>query len=277
MKKTNNFLNTNNIRNHLLETHKFISKIRFTIHLLIIFFIIISLQSCSSSEGSDIRTDDPEVAFSIAKRNYNKKDYLEAIDDFSLIKIRFSGTSVIDKAQYYLAMCYFKREEYILAAYEFEYLIKNYPTSEYVIKARYNLAMCYYNLSPDYELDQTYTKYAIIEFQNFLELYPTNKLAPKADAKIMELRNKLAYKDYISGKLYLKIDDNKAAIFYFDHVLDEYFDTKYADDALYGKIQALINRKKFEEAKKEIERFEKKFSNSSLLSKVLSLKRDIPS
>jgi outer membrane protein assembly factor BamD len=107
-------------------------------------------------------------------------------------------------------------------------------------------------------------------------LYPTNKLTPKADVKIMELRNKLAYKDYISGKLYLKIDDYKAAIFYFDHVLEEFFDTKYADDALYGKIQALINRKKYEIAKNEIERFEKKFSDSRLLPKVLSLKRDIP-
>ena len=107
-------------------------------------------------------------------------------------------------------------------------------------------------------------------------MYPTNKLAPKADAKIIELRNKLAYKDYRSGKLYLIIDNYKAAIFYFDHILEEYFDTKYADDALYGKIQALINRKKYEEAKNEIERFEKKFSDSKLLPKVLSLKKDIP-
>jgi outer membrane protein assembly factor BamD len=146
--------------------------IRTKIHILFVLILFIAIQSCSSSDGSDIKTNDPEKAFLLAKRNYDNKDYLDAIADFSLIKIKFSGTKIIDKAQYYLAMCYYKREEYILAAYEFEYLIKNYPTSDYIIKARYNAAMCYYYMSPAYDLDQTYTKYAILEFQNFLELFP---------------------------------------------------------------------------------------------------------
>ena len=50
--------------------------------------------------------------------NYNNKDYVDAIEDFSLMKVKFSGTSISDKVQYYLAMSYLKQEEYILAAYE---------------------------------------------------------------------------------------------------------------------------------------------------------------
>ena len=179
------------------------------------------IQSCSSSGGSDIKTNDPDRAFIIAKRNYDNKDYLDAIDDFSLIKIKFSGTKIIDKAQYYLAMCYYKREEYILAAYEFEYLLKNYPTSKFTVNARYKLAMCYYNMSPDYDLDQTYTDYAILEFQDFLELFPNYKLDPKAESKIVELRNKLAYKEYRSAELYYKLDNYKAALMYYDNILKE--------------------------------------------------------
>lgn len=55
----------------------------------------------------------------------------------------------------------------MLAAYEFEEFNKNYSLSEFYPQARFYLAMSYYNLSPKYQLDQTYTRYAIIEFQNF--------------------------------------------------------------------------------------------------------------
>ena len=246
--------------------------------LSIIFLIFAStvFYSCSSSDETDITSGDPEKAFRTAKRNYDKKDYLQAIEDFSYIKLRFSGSNIVDKAQYYLAMSHYKREEYILAAYEFDFLLKNYPTSEFAEQARFNVAMCYYELSPDYELDQLYTRYAIASFQIFLDLYPDGKLAPDAEAKIFALRNKLAFKDLKNGELYVKLDDYRAAVVYYDHILTEFFDTDYADDALYNKIEVLIEKKKYDDAREEIKRFEEKFKSSPLLSKVMSLKNRVP-
>lgn len=242
------------------------------LNYLTILILMIVIYSCSSSDKSDIKTDDPDKAMVIAMKNYDKKDYLQAIEDFSLIKIKFSGTKVADKAQYYLAMCYYNRKEYILGASEFENLLKNYSTSPYAIQGRYQLAMCYYGLSPDFSLDQTYTKYAISEFQNFLELFPNDKLAADAEMKIKELKNKLAYKQYKSAELYMVMDDYKAAIYYYESVLTDYFDTDWADDALYGKIQALLKKKKNEDALKEIDRFEKKFPRSDYLARVEKIK-----
>jgi len=244
--------------------------------ILIIFFSATVLSSCGSS-GSTIKTDDPESAYRIAKSKYDRQDYLDAIDDFTLIKLKFSGSSIIDKAIYYLGMSYYKREEFILGLYEFESLVKNYPSSSLSEDARYMLAMSYYGLSPQYSLDQTYTRYAISEFQNFLELYPKSKYAGEADRKIQEMREKLALKAYKSADLYFNLDNYRSALVYYDEILNEYFDTKYADDALYGKIQALIHKKRYEDAKKEIERFELKFSSSPYLSRVKSLKAKIPS
>lgn len=243
--------------------------------LISAFVLAVILYSCSTSGVADLKTDDPEKAMQVALKNYKEKDYLQAIDDFSLIKIKYSGTNVADKAQYYLAMCYYQRKEYILAASEFENLIKNYSTSSFSMQGRYNLAMCYYNMSPEYSLDQTYTKYAIIELQNFLELYPEDKLSRDAERKIIELKNKLAYKEYKSGELYMTMENYKAAIYYFESVLQEYFETDYADDALYGKIQALVYKKKNDDALKEIERFEKKFPKSEYLSRVERIKNNL--
>jgi outer membrane protein assembly factor BamD len=236
----------------------------------------ITLYSCSSADKTDINTDDPQRAYDIAKRNYDKKDYQQAIQDFSYIKVRFSGSKIVDKAQYYLAMSHYKREEYILAAYEFDYLLKNYPTSEFSEQGRYDMAMCYYRLSPTYDLDQTYTRYAITSFQLFIELYPNSSLAPDAEAKVFALRNKLAQKTFMSAEIYKKLDDYKAAIIYYDQVLVEYFETDYADDALYEKIVILSDKKKYEDARKEITRFEDKFSSSPYMSRVRSIKSRIP-
>ncbi len=245
-------------------------------YILIIAFCSFILYSCGSSDGSNIKTDDPDKAYFIAKSHYDKADYLDAIDDFNLIKLKFSGTSVIDKAVYYLGMSYYRRQEYILAVYEFESLIKNYPTSSFAEEARYQLAMCYYGLSPQYNLDQSYTKYAITEFQNFLDIYPKSRYAGESDRRINELKNKLALKALKSAELYYNLGNYKSAIVYYDDILDEYFETQYADDALYGKIQALISKKKYEDADNEISRFEEKFSTSEYLPKVLALKKQIP-
>lgn len=245
------------------------------VNYLIALALMFVIYSCSSSDKTDIKTDDPDKAMEIAMKNYNDKDYLQAIEDFSFIKIKFSGTRVADKAQFYLGMCYYNRKEYILGASEFESLLKNYATSTYAPQARYQLAMCYYQLSPDFSLDQTYTKFAITELQNFLELYPNDKNTGDAEAKIKELKNKLAYKTYKSAELYMVMDDYKAAIYYYELVLQDYFDSDWADDALFGKIQALINKKKTADALKEVERFEKKFPKSDYLSRVERIKENL--
>ncbi len=241
-----------------------------------LFAVLLSLSiifsSCSSSGSKRILSDNPESAYMLAKSTYDKKEYLDAIDEFSLIKLKFSGSNIIDKAIFYLAMSYYKNDEYILAVYEFETILKSYPTSPLVEEATFYTAMCYYKLSPDFSLDQTYTKYALSSFQDYTEIYPKGKNRALADAKIKELKNKLAYKAYNSAEMYYDLGNYKSSIVYYDYVLNEFFESEYADDALYGKIQALIKKKQLTEAAKEIDRFEKRFPGSLLLPSVKSLK-----
>lgn len=149
----------------------------------------------------------------------------------------------MDEAQYYLAMSHFKRDEFILAAFEFETLIKSYPTSELVNQARFNMALSYFNLSPEYYLDQTYTQIAIDEFQNYIELYSDDPKVAEAKDKINQLRNKIALKYFKNAELYISLNEQNAALIYYDYVLKDYFDSQYADDALLGKITVLVNKR----------------------------------
>ena len=204
-----------------------------------------------------------EKRYSLGMKLFNNEDYLDAIEEFKIVTLQFQGSTVADAAQYYLAECRFKREEYILAAYEYEMLIRTMPTSQYVSKARFKRASCYYHLSPQSLLDQTSTRKAIDEFQAFIEYHPTDSLVHDAESRIAELNTKLAKKDYENGLIYLKQDFYKAAIVYFDLVLEKYHDTPYAELAQLKKAESLSMRKKHAEAMQELELFFKKYPNTS--------------
>jgi outer membrane protein assembly factor BamD len=227
--------------------------------------------------GTDEVTDQlsAEERFRLGMAKFKEGDYLDAIEDFKVITLQFQGSAFADDAQFYMAECRYMREEYILAAYEYEVLLRTMPTSQYVGRARYRRAMCYYNLSPNSYLDQEHTRKAIDEFQAFIEYHPTDTLVSDAEAKITELRTKLAKKEFENGVIYMKMEYYKAAAVYFDLILEKYHDTPYAEPALLKKVEALMSRKRFQEAAEEIEKFFKKYPQSSLLPEAERLREEV--
>jgi outer membrane protein assembly factor BamD len=244
---------------------------------IFLFLILTALtamfaSACSSSQGSDIKTDDPEEAFRIAKGKFDKGDYVDAIEDLSFIKIKFPGSANADQIQFYLAESYYGRKEYMLAAYEYENMLKNYPLSSLIPQTRYKLGLSYYQLSPKYQLDQEFTHYSISELQLYIDLYPTDKNVTDAEVKLKELKDKLAYKDYRTGILYMKLLNYKSAAIYFYNVYENYIESEWADDAMIGHAEALISRKQFDEAKKVLDKFNKLFPGSTLKSRADQLR-----
>jgi outer membrane protein assembly factor BamD len=232
---------------------------KFIAAILCIYGLLL-FSGCGSSEP--VEQLSAEKRFAVGMRLYNNGDYLDAIEDFKIVTLQFQGSSIADAAQYYLAECRYDRGEFILAAYEYETLLRTMPTSQYAAKARFKRAMCYYQLSPPSYLDQEYSRKAIDEFQAFIEYSPTDSLVHDAESKISELNAKLAKKDYDDGVQYMKMDYYKAAIVYFENVLEKYHDTPYAELAQLKKSEALSLRKKYTDAMMEMGVFYKKYPNS---------------
>jgi outer membrane protein assembly factor BamD len=228
--------------------------------LLSVFIFIIILVGCKSSNIEP--TISAEKRFEMGMQEFKDENYLEAINEFSVVTLQYPGSSVSDKAQYYLGESRFYREEYLLAAYEYEALKRNMPASTLVPKAQFRIAESYYNLAPESPLDQTYSLRAIDEFQTFVEYYPTDSLALKAAEKIKELRDRLAEKEYQTAVIYMKMEYYKAATLYFNNVLENYHDSKFAERAYVGKIESLVMRKKIDEARIEAEKLFSKFPST---------------
>ncbi len=238
-----------------------------------IIALTVLLISCKSSEVQKPLTADER--FALGKKKYDDGDYLDAIAEFNIIKLQFSGSSVGDDAQFYLGECHYQEEEYLIAAEEYQTLRRSMPASPLVPMAQYKTAMCYYDLSPRSTLDQTYTKRAVDELQSFIEYNPTHELVHDAEAKIQILNTRLSKKWFDAGKMYMKMDNYKSAAIYFGLVIEKYHDTEFAEPSYMERAKALVARKHYDEAREQIEKFLQKFPESSYRDEMLSLQRDI--
>ena len=247
-------------------------KFKSKILLIALLPLFLFLAGCSSSK--EVTNLSAEDRFEIGKDKFDRKKYLDAIEDFKFILLQYPGSAVADDAQFYLAECYYNRGEYLLASSEYENLIRNYPSSEFVPMSRYKLGLCYYNLSPKSQLDQTYTYKAIDALQGFIEYHPTSELVPDAEKKIHELINKLAKRDYETGLFYMRREFYKAAMIYFDSIIERYPDSDYLELAYAGKIECLLKREDYREAIRIAEEFERKFPSSELAEKVRKIKEE---
>lgn len=243
------------------------------IKYLIIVLLAQIFISCSGSK--DLSSLSPEERFLLAKQKFDKKDYLEAISEFENIMVQFSGTGIVDDAQYYLAYSYYKRGEYIKSAYEFSKLIRDYPTSEYVKDAQFMLAESYYELSPHYSLDQRFTEKAIEEYQAFIDFFPDDPRKSEAEKRIKELNDKLARKIFETAEQYRRMKYIKSAMIYYDLLLEKYPDSKYSSQALYTKIKLLVERSRNKEALDEAKRFLQRYPNSENAKEVQKILNEL--
>lgn len=222
---------------------------------------VLIITSCSSSlETANLG---PEERLAVAIKLYENEDYLDAIKEFEAILLQFPASGINDDAIYYLGMSRFNRGEYILGAYEFSRLIKSMPTSEYLTKSQFMLAECYYKLSPNFALDQKYSKKAIQEYQAFIDFFPLDEKVSEAEAKISELNQKLAKKEFETGRIYEKMEYTTAAIFYYDNVMQIYHDTEFAPLAHYNKINILLSKNRLSEALESSKIFIQNYPNNS--------------
>ena len=240
--------------------------------LLIANFAVI-LAGCGSTDVS--QTMGVEERFAHAKKLYDNGDFVEAVNEFTVITLQYPGSAFAADAQYYLGECRFGRGEFLLAAFEYSVVKRNYAASPRVADAQYKIALSYYNLSPKSSLDQQYTRRAIDELQSFVEYYPGHEKAPDADAKIRELTSRLAKKQYENAVQYVKMSYYRSALFYFDEVIEKYHDTEFAPLAFVGKTELLISRDRYKEARDEITKFISRYPNNVLRGRIDELKSKV--
>ena len=136
--------------------------------------------------------------------------------------------------------------------------------SPLVPDAQYMLGMSYYQMSPRPSLDQEYTEKALRAFQLFIEDFPGHAKREEVERKLLELREKMAEKYYLNAELYRSMLWIKSSMIYYDIVLERYYDTSWADDAMLGKAITLIELEEYTEARNLLIEMQQKFPDTDL-------------
>jgi outer membrane protein assembly factor BamD len=222
--------------------------------------------SCAgSSDAKKADTSPLDLKFSKAKADYDKGNWAEAVTEFEEVRIEGPASPLAAEATYLEAMARFKQELYSGAAVDFRALRRNYPTAPMVDRSQFMIGESYYYLSPRPELDQTYSYYALQEYQVFLRDFPSSltSLKDSAQRRITELRNKLALKMLNTAELYVKLEETKSAMVYLNRVLDNYYDTDVAPEAQLRIAELAYDRNKIADAKTALTKFDDKFLSAA--------------
>jgi outer membrane protein assembly factor BamD len=193
--------------------------------------------ACCSGSGQKVALE-PADRLSLADRLAEEGDCRKAVLEYEELLAEFPPPEVAERAKFNRSRCRVELEDYDLAISEFEDFIDTYPYGDLIDDAMYMIGICYLRQSPRAERDQQYTEKAASELEFMLREYPDSNVREEAEASLREARGKLARKEYLNGKLYLRLEYFKSARIYFDIVIDEYGDTEWAAWSLLGKAQS---------------------------------------
>jgi outer membrane protein assembly factor BamD len=209
-----------------------------------------------------------EDQFALAKKEYDKKKYSEAVTEFQKLIFNYPGAAFVDSAQYLLGMCYFQDKDYSSSVGEFKKVLSSFSESPLADDASFMIAYAHFKDSPKAELDQTNTLKAIQELKDFLDEYPESQHAPEAQKLLYGARTKQAQKLYNNGRIYYKLKHYDAALIYLQDVMDQYSDTKYAAPASFLIAESYREQKKSDLAELEYRKFLEKYPGDKLAGKV---------
>jgi len=204
-----------------------ISLFRGLILPLLTFALTLFIAACSDS-AQTLKGGSSEERFLKGKAAFDDEDYEEAQQIFNAIILQDPASDYADDAQFYLAESYYRDGDYKLAAFNYNRLRTSFPNSPFYKQAFFQSGESYYNSSLSYDRDQRESRYAIDVFKSFSSIYAADSLARTARARVAELQEKLAQKDYSTAQLYVRMEDYKAAIVYYDRVIELYPETQYA-------------------------------------------------
>ncbi len=236
--------------------------------------LILIWQGCAASKMAHDANDIPGE-YQKGMKFMGKKNWLKAEEAFTFIVYNDPAGEFADDAQFQLGETHYFRDEYLVAIDEYDRLINRMPNSPLLEEASWRKTECYYNLSPDYRLDQTMTKKATKQLQNFIDLFPQSDHRPTARKYLKELRAKMARKLCASGVLYLKLREWGSARVYFDTVLDKYYDTSFQTAASLGKAEALTGENKLDDAGEILAQIDKTALDKSETRKLKAIEAKI--
>ncbi len=204
-------------------------------------------------KGKKVSFETFDASYARALHFYEKQSYLTAAKIFEQLYPITLGSAVGDTILFLFADCYMQNGDYRLAAYHFKEYGRKYPNSARAELATLNCVKALYYLSPEYNIDQSNTLYAIDEINYFTFQYPKSEYIEECNTMLDELREKLARKDFEIFKLYYHTENYKAAQIAANNFIKDFAYSSLVPEMFYILIQSNLEyaNKSIESKQKE--------------------------
>jgi len=222
---------------------------------IIFFMLALVITSCGEYEKL-LKSTDYELKRQKIFDYYDDGKYIRSIELLSQILPRYRATDHAEQLNWINAQAHFRIRDYMMAGRFYQEFADTYPGSNNAEEASYLSALCDYYQSPRPELDQANTRKAIESFTIFMQRYPTSTHNDECKAKILELQEKLVEKSYLSARLYYDLKEYRAATVSLANSLKEYPETKYREELMFLKLDALYPLAVNSVPEKKVERYQ---------------------
>jgi outer membrane protein assembly factor BamD len=177
--------------------------------------------------------------YRLAEREVRNGKWGDAIKHLERVLLEFPpGDSRVPQARFWLGEARFAIGSHLEAAREFRRVSDETPNDRLAAEALLRVGDVYTDLWRRPELDPSYGQTALATYQELLNRYPNGPAASRAQARINELQERFAYKEYRAALFYFKLKAYDSAILYLKDVVATYPRASIAPDALLKLVEA---------------------------------------
>jgi len=222
----------------------------------ILIIIYIFLVSCSNQE-KEISTikklDQSQEMVSTYREGYEaleKGDTYFAANKFLEAELLYPQSIWAPKSALMASYSFYLQNFYSEAIMNLNRYINTYPTDKNIAYAHYLIAMCYYETIEDEKRDAAPIERAKDKFNFIIKNYSDTDFAMDASFKVELINDFLASKEMYLGRHYIKKEKWIPAIKRFQHIVKDYSQTVFIEEALHRLVEINYKLGLLEESKK---------------------------
>jgi outer membrane protein assembly factor BamD len=173
--------------------------------------LVVAASACAPTVRNSIppgTLQPDQFLFDRGMQALNEKKWLTAREFFKQVTETYTQSPLRPDAKLGVGDTYLGEstpEALVMAQNEFQEYLAFYPTNPRADYAQYKLAMTHFKQMRRPQNDQTETKAAVVELENFVKRYPNSSLMPEVQARLREARDRVSENEFLVGRFYYRI------------------------------------------------------------------------
>jgi len=181
----------------------------------------------------------PESLFQATMRLYRTGNFAKAEEGLTSLSFDLPPRDTLrERVRYYLAECKFGEGDFVTAAHDFRRIADDDPDDPLAPDALLRSGDAYAELWRRPGLDPTNGQTALATWQELISRYPEAPAGQIAQARVREMNEKFATKDYDTGLYYMRRRAYDSAILYFRGMIAQYPNVSIVPDAFVRLVRA---------------------------------------